>query len=492
VAAFARILPDWGRLRREGDVDVELARTVLDAWVRDRGAQRVSQTVDQPAEREREPVPASRVLTQELEEQLALLERITNGLGGMDESTRVTVVLRHLGELDARQVSEVLGEAPVEVGRRLSDAAQALDVGPLDHACHEAAVAIDVPPPSVERVVARAGAGRRRRWLVSGAALAALVLVTGATYVVTRPEPVPQTALDALDITPVENPVGVVWWLAGTLHLDHGTAQVPDVVQLADAGFGVAYADSDGAVTWVTEDGTRERFGTMDLDTALVAQASVGKVAWLEPDGGDLVVWNVVTKDAVARVPRKEDTQLIGWDRDRLYFREGGRDVQMSFLNVEEPTITQTSSPEGLESSRLVDVASGVELRDQDGDLSTTLPFFSVTSPLPGDTGTLSTDGNWVLTRDADGSIAAYDARNGAQQGPWFDPAWTAVDATFTHDNRVVWVVDEHNGSYGLVDCQVQEEVNRAFDPDATVCEPQLDIGALPLLADVEPGLSAM
>ena len=103
VAAFARILPDWARLRREGDVDVELARTVLDAWARDRGTR---------AEREREPVPAGRVLTQELEEQLALLERIVDGLGRMDETTRVTVVLRHLGELDAGQVGEVLGERP--------------------------------------------------------------------------------------------------------------------------------------------------------------------------------------------------------------------------------------------------------------------------------------------------------------------------------------------------------------------------------------------
>ena len=54
VAAFARILPDWERLRREVDVDVELARTVLDAWARDLGAAR--------AERARESVPAGRLL----------------------------------------------------------------------------------------------------------------------------------------------------------------------------------------------------------------------------------------------------------------------------------------------------------------------------------------------------------------------------------------------------------------------------------------------
>ena len=67
--------------------------------------------------------------------------------------------------------------------------------------------------------------------------------MTGVTYAVTRPEPVPQTTLDALDVTPVENPVGVVWWLDGTLHLDHGTARVPEVTKLADGGFGVAYVD---------------------------------------------------------------------------------------------------------------------------------------------------------------------------------------------------------------------------------------------------------
>ena len=165
VAAFARILPDWARLRREGDVDVELARTVLDAWARHGGA---------PTERDREPVPAGRVLTQELEEQLALLERLADGLGRLEETARVTVVLRHLGELDVGQVGEVLGEPPVEVGRRLSEAARVLDLGPLDPACHEAAGAIDVRPPSVERVVARAAAGRRRRLVIAGSVAAAL------------------------------------------------------------------------------------------------------------------------------------------------------------------------------------------------------------------------------------------------------------------------------------------------------------------------------
>ena len=105
------------------------------------------------------PCPRAGCSTRELEEQLALLERITDGLGRLEESTRVAVVLRHLGELDVAQVAEVLGEPPAELGRRLAVATEALDVGPLDPACHEAGAAIEVPAPSVERVVARAGAG---------------------------------------------------------------------------------------------------------------------------------------------------------------------------------------------------------------------------------------------------------------------------------------------------------------------------------------------
>jgi hypothetical protein len=479
VGVFARMLPDWARLRREADVDVELGRLLLDA--RARGGAR---SHPEPA-----PVPAGRVLTQELEEQLALLARLTDGLERCDEATRLTVVLRHVTELEVEQVGDVLAVAPGEVGRRLSDAAYALDLVPLDPACHEAGAAIDVPPPAVERVVATATAGRRRRGLVAGAALAALVLVVGVAFVVTRPDPPAQGVLGALDVTPVGNPVGVAWWLDGTLHLHQGTARVPDVVQLADAGLGVAYVDSSGSIVWVTEDGTRERIGSMDLGTALVAQPQAGKLAWLEPAGGDLVVWNVVTKHAQARVPRAADTRLVGWDRERLYFSQDGRDQEMSFVDRDHPAVSDVTPPEGLESSRIVDVAAGVELRRQDGVLTTTLPFFSVTSGIPGENGTLSTDGNWLLTVDADGVPTAYDARDGSQQGPWYDAAWTAVGATFTRDGRIVWVVDEHNGSFGLVDCQVPEQVNRAYDLNAQHCAPVLDVGAVPLLADVRPGL---
>jgi DNA-directed RNA polymerase specialized sigma24 family protein len=483
VETFARLLPDWARMRREGDVDVELGRVVLDAWARQRGA------ASEPAERERTPVAAGRVLTRELEEQLAMLDRLAVGLAGVDETTRLTVVLRHLGELEVEQVGDVLGEPPAEVGRRLSAAALALDLVPLDPACHAAAGAIDVPPPPVDRVVATAAATRRRRWLVSAGAAAALVLVVGAAFVITRPDPPPVRALDPLDVTEVENPVGAVWWLDGTLHLAHGTAPVPDVVQIADAGFGIAYADSDGNVVWLTDDGRRERIGSLDTATALVAQGSAGRVAWLEPGRGDLVVWSAVAQDVVLARPRATDSQLIGWDRDRLYFHQEGRDHSVDFINLSGSEVTTVDPPDNLPTSQLVDVASGAELRRQDGVLSTTQPFFSVSPPVSGLTGALSPDGNYVLTLDGSGVPSAYDARNGQRYPSWFDPTWGPVAAAFTRDDRVVWVADEHNGSYGLVDCQVEERLVTAFDPDAQRCDRPLDVSGVPVLADVRPGL---
>ena len=101
----------------------------------------------------------------------------------------------------------------------------------------------------------------------------------------------------------------MVWWLDGTLHLDHGTAEVADVAQLADAGFGVVVRrrrrqPSSGsprtAPANARHDGPRHAAGR---------PAPVGKVAWLEPDGGDLVVYDVVTKDAVAPRPDGRPTR---------------------------------------------------------------------------------------------------------------------------------------------------------------------------------------
>ena len=177
VAAFARMLPDWRRLTREGDLDVELARLVLGCWMRERS--------DEPAPRPAVLVPTASALTPELEDQLALLEELMGGLARLDEPTRVTVGAPPPRRARPRQLAETLGEPPAELEQSLAAARSALGLGPLDRVCRSASAAIAVSPTSVSRVVARADATRRRQWLVTAAALLVLVAVVGGAFALT-------------------------------------------------------------------------------------------------------------------------------------------------------------------------------------------------------------------------------------------------------------------------------------------------------------------
>ena len=430
-------------------------------------------------------VPAARVMTQELEDQLALLERLVQGLGGLDDATSVAVVLHHLGELDEQQVAEVLGEPRAEVHHRLSEAAAALDLQPLDPACHSAAAAIDVSPPSVARVVSHANAGQRRRWLVTGAVVVAVALVAGVSYLLTRPTPAPDP--DALEISAVENIVDAAWWYDGVLHLHHGTARVPGVTQLVETGIGVVYADGDGLVTAVAEDGTQRRLGKMAADSALVGQPRFGWVAWTLPEGGDIVVYDAIGDRELGRLEASDDSYLIGWDRERLYFHSERSDW---VANVSGPGLTepqQVEPPEGFRGSTLLDVSSGSELRSENRALSVVHPYFSIHPEVPGTTGLLSPDGNFVLTWSTiDDEVALYDARDAHQDGDWdtwVDRGWTTVAATFTVEGRVVWVVDSHDGTYGLYECQASKQYINSMNPDQEPCTQRLDVDGVPVLA---------
>ncbi len=483
VAAFARLLPDWDRLRREVDVDVELARIVLDGWVRTRGTE--------PAPRVPVPVSAARVLTQELEDQLALLERIVDGLDHLDETTRVAVVLHHLGEFDQDQVAEVLGEPRTQVGRRLSEAATALDIVPLDPACHSAATAIDVPPPSVARVVSLAAGRRRRQWLVSGGVVAVLALVAGVAYVATKPDP-GAAPPGALAVSPVENPVDVVWWVDGKLHLDHGILQVDDVAQLVETGVGVVYADSEGVVRSISEDGTRMSLGTMNPDTPMVSQPRAGLVAWTEPDGGGVVVYDVTTHREAGRVDGWVDSRVIGWDRERLYFHREGNDWSIAVIPstgmMSEPDLVVP--PDGGFGSMLQDVSAGAELRRGGGELEVFQPFVGENLVVDGTAGQLSPDGNFVLTHFGDGRPAAYDARSGTPEVNWFKVGETPVTAAFTVEGRVVWVVASPDGTLGMYECQVSRANLSSSRVESEPCTPRFDLDAMPILAGIQPGLA--
>ena len=409
VAAFARMLPDWRRLTREGDLDVELARVVLARWVRARSAE--------PAPRPAVLVPTAAALTPELEDQLALLEELMGGLARLDESTRVTVVLHHLGELDPAQLAETLGEPPAELERSLAAARSALGLGALDGVFRSASAAIAVPPASVSRVVAKADATRRRQWLVTGAVLLVLVAVAGGAFALTRPEP-PAT-LESLTITPVENPVNLAWWADGVLHLDHGTARVPDVRQLVEAGPRVVYGTAAGAVVAVSEDGSPHPTGHHGPGDAAGRRQPAS--AW---SGGSspVAMWWSMTCSRSARPagPKgKGENRTVGFDRGELYFSSDGTDQSVT-TNSGRTVVSPVAPPEAAADSRLVDISSGTELRIGGGGLTVTQPLFSLTTDLPGDRGRLSVDGNFAITAGTDNLPLVSDTRDGADQGTWF------------------------------------------------------------------------
>ncbi len=473
---FAEVLPRWGSLQRDGDLGVELAQVVVDRWAR-AGAKPAPQPVT---------VPTPLLLTSELEQRMALLVRLGDGLAGLDETTRLAVVLHHLLGLDLAEVAAVLGATPAAVRYRVQDAAHTLDLGSLGLACPEAAAAIDVSPPDLAGIEARFRASRRRRWLASGAIGAAVVLVAAGVTLLVRPTPEP--TLDPLPVTPADNPVGVAWWLGGTLHLDTGTVRVSGVRHLVEAGDLVVYGDGDGQVVAVGEDGSRQVLGTMDVGTSLVSSQRAGLVAWLEPDQGDLVVWSAAGSRVVGTLPTVRDTVLVGWDRDRLYFRDDFIDQSLT-VGSDELVVSTVSPPVSGALGPLVDVAAEVQLWPQRGlSLTVVHPVDRAEVVVPGTSGQLSPDGRFVVTVGRPGGPAAYDAATGEAMGTWFPDDWTPMAAAFTSEGRVVWSVSRV-GSYTLIDCLVARGYVNSFAVDSEPCTPRLDLHGVPVLAGGEPGL---
>ena len=117
----------------------------------------------------------------------------------------------------------------------------------------------------------------------------------------------------------------------------------------------------------------------------------------------------------------------------------------------------------------LQDVSAGAELRRDGGQLDIVQPFFGAPNEVPGTTGQLSPDGNFVLTHDGDGRPSSYDVRDGGAEATWFDDRrGRRVAATFTVEGRIAWVVDSHDGSFGLYECQRRRDYINSFDPQAS------------------------
>ena len=184
------------------------------------------------------------------------------------------------------------------------------------------------------------------------------------------------------------------------------------------------------------------------------------------------------------------DLRIIGWDRERLYFHRDGNDWSVSITPDGRTTDpVQVATPEGAFGSMLQDVSAGAELRRGGATLDIFQPFVGAPNEVPGTSGQLSPDGNYVLTHSGDGRPSTYDARSGAPEASWFDDSWTPLAATFTAEGRVVWVVDSHDGTLGLYECQSSMRYIDSFDPQNEPCTVRVDLGTMPVLAGVQPGL---
>ena len=278
----------------------------------------------------------------------------------------------------------MLGESRAEVGRRLSEAARG--PRPASRSTRPATRPrrrSTSPPPSVaawwprERRAAPpvAGHGRRRG----------------------RPRPRGRGVLRRHQAGPRRRPrpgrpgrshrsrtsSTSAWWVDGVLHLDHGTARVAEVAQLVETGVGVVYADGEGVVRSIAEDGTPTlaRHAWRRHPAGLPAPASAG---WRGPSpaAATSCVYDVDRRSA----RRVASTRAVDTAAHRLGPRAPLLPPRRQRLGVRSsPTAgrlgprRRSTTARGLRSaSVLLDVSAGAELR-RDGDtLSVVQPFFGV------------------------------------------------------------------------------------------------------------------
>ena len=284
--------------------------------------------------------------------------------------------------------------------------------------------AIDVPPPSVARVVADATRGPAAP--VAGDAVPWWSPSPSSPACPTSsPDPRPAPIPDALEHLAGREPrrrrlVGRRRAAPPPRHRPRARRQPAR----RDRRSGSSTPTATGVVTAVGEDGTRHDLRQHGPRHGLVvASPASAWVAWTQPDGGDS--WSTTRSPTAssAASTRAVDTRLIGWDRERLYFhgerqRLGRRRQRRGGL---EPTAGRRR-PRGLPRSALLDVSSGAELRSDDGALSVVARRSSAsTLEVPGTVGQLSPDGNFVLTDVGDGRPRCSTRATAQADGDWFD-----------------------------------------------------------------------
>jgi hypothetical protein len=426
--AFAVLRDDWHEIEETADPDVVLWATVLSVETR---------------------------------------RRRRAGIGPLTDEA-VARLLRQTVRLEEIQVCEVLG---IPVSRLRGLLAVARRGAPPEPEVEDVPDVVSLPYARVREVAARR---RRHRWLLTSALVATVALVVGVVAVLTRPEH-PQRPGDALPAAPVvveANPVDVVWWADGELHLAGSVVRVGNVSRLVAAGSGAAYVDGLGRLIGVTADGERTLMGRPAVGSALVSSPRLGLVAWADasvPDSTRLVVWDVPQARQVAAVVTRPRTRPITFDGGWLRFGQGLRDWAWDPAGGPAQLAGDGSAKNVTKRTALVDAVAGTRLEQ----LGTYLRVVRTGRPgqtlLPGFGGTLSSDGRFVLTGPDEGrEPTLYDARTG-RPVHLRAPNWHARAGVFAGPDTVAWLVDDRqSGGQLLVTCDTYRPID---------CTGYLDLG---------------
>jgi len=311
----------------------------------------------------------------------------------------------------------------------------------------EASETIEVHPPSPDDVRRRAREQRGRRWAVAGRwSLAAVLLVGPVTWVATRGGPEGEPELTVAPTTRVENPVDLVWFANGELHLDHVVVELKSALRdLVAVSGGAVYAADDGVVVFVADDGARTRLGTKEPGTPLVASDEQGWVSWSDTGGREpvLVLYDLTSRQRLRTItppdPERESAtplRPVAIDQDRLYFAS----------EHESFSVTPDGEPERIE-GQLLDVSSATRvLQDDPESIRMEQSFFSTVTTALGVGAQLSPDGDHVLTHTGDevssyGTVRVYDTRSGDELATGLTAEDVAVAAAFAPDGTVTYLI---------------------------------------------------
>jgi len=415
VEGLSRCVRDFDRERRESDVDVFVYRTVLAARAHRRPSSR-------PAAGATAAVLVPPTLL-DLEERTARLHELGVTLAGLPEDERVAAALRLAAELDEMQVAEVLGGVPESTTRLPHD--------------HEVVEAIPVRTAPTDEVVTLARARRRRRttWIVAG--LAAVLVVGGvATWVGTRPPPrdEPESV-----VTVADNPADVAWYANHVLHLDRVAVEVTGVATMVEVPDGVVYADRDGRVVLVDQQGDLTVLGHTEPGLPVVGNRERGVVGWLEVRGGGpvLVAWDTLGGRELARQEVPEDARPVALDQSSIYYNQGNQAWSWDFGTGVEPG----TEPGGT----LLDVSSAVRASVfSSSSLRLAQPLFDIVVTVPGTGAQLSPDGDVVLTRvdfTRPEEVRIYEAASGNQIPTGIRRKEIAIAASLGDGHQVTYVI---------------------------------------------------